>query len=267
MNANNEVGLQTPEVIDPSGLPRSVPQEPVAGSPATGYVHSATVWISPRVLRWTAPAATLVLFGLLFLPWTGAYPGGYRVYTQSAFQTIWGGVSVDVVGAEALDKDQPFDKVHADPLMLFYALLIVVGLMIVAGPIVAPIWATPSEFKALTSCGPSHLGRTRGIAFAIAFGTLVLLMVQLWQGFGLEKAVAAKVDGNLQNELGSATTGAELEKVRIQRAAELGQFNLVHTHWLHLALFVHVLFLAGMGLQFWLKVRGSRPLPRIEAFT
>src|SRR4051812_17225602 len=62
------------------------------GPPVGGYAHSATVWVSPRILRWVVPGAAAAIFVLLFLPWTGAFPGGYRVYTQNAFQTIWGGV-------------------------------------------------------------------------------------------------------------------------------------------------------------------------------
>src|SRR4051812_23176688 len=69
-------------------------------APAPNHAHSATIWISPRVLRWIAPVAAVALFVFLFLPWTGTYPGGYGVYTQNAFQTIWGGVSVDPVGAK-----------------------------------------------------------------------------------------------------------------------------------------------------------------------
>jgi hypothetical protein len=211
--------------------------------------------------------AIVVLFGLLFMPWTGVYPGGYRIYTQNAFQTIWGGVSVESARAEALDKDTPFDKITPNPLMVFYILLLVIALVVIAGPIVAPIWSTPSEFQALPAPVRALWAGRVELLSAIALGSFIVLMIQLGQGFGLERAVATKVDQKLQGESGGTGTAADVEKARIQRGVELGQFNLAHSVWLHLAVFVHVLLLLGMSLQLWLKRRGRRPLPRIEAFS
>ena len=59
-----------------------------------GYGHSATVWISPRLLRWILPAAVLALCVCLFFPWTGSYPSGYPAYTQNALEIL--DVSIEI---------------------------------------------------------------------------------------------------------------------------------------------------------------------------
>jgi hypothetical protein len=234
---------------------------PAAETPTdAGYAHSATVWISPRVLRWVAPVAVVAVFVLLFLPWTGVYPGGHRVYTQNAFQTIWGGVSVDPVGAEALDFVKPYDKVGANRLMVPYTLLVLVALVLV----LAPLWLTPSRVQALRPIVRSLWRRRLGLLAAAALVAFVLLSIQLWTGFGLEAAVAARVDKTLASELAAAKTPAERQTAKIHRGLAVGPFSLGRTLWLRLAVFSHVLLLTGLGLELWLVSRGNRPLPRID---
>jgi len=140
--------------------------------PAAGYAHSATVWISPRVLRWVAPLAVLALFVFLFLPWTGAYPGGYGVYTQNGFQTTWGGVSVDPVGAKALDSVQPYANVGANRLMLLYTLLVLLALVI----ILAPLALTPARAQVLPPVVRSLWRRRLELLSAVGLVALLVLL-------------------------------------------------------------------------------------------
>jgi hypothetical protein len=226
----------------------------------TGYAHSATIWLSPRVVRWVAPVAVVTVFVLLFLPWTGVYPGGYRVYSQNAFQTIWGGVSVGPVGAEALNFVNPYDQVGENRLMLLYALLVVLALVLV----LAPLWFTASRVQALPPIVRSLWRWRLGLSGAVALTAFLLLLMQLWTGFGLETAVGAQVDRKLASEFAAARTPEEREKANIHRGLALGSFSLGRSHWLHLAVFGHVLLLTGLGLELWLVWRGTRPLPRID---
>jgi uncharacterized protein YjbJ (UPF0337 family) len=233
---------------------------PEAESPPAPYTHSLTIRLSPRVLRWVAPVAVVALFVLLFLPWTGAFPGGYRVYSQNAYQTIWGGVSVDPVGTEALGSVKPFDAVGANRPMLFYVPLVLLAVFLVLAPLVlsaARIQALPRIVQALWR-------RRLELLATVAVATFLLLIVQLWMGFGLEVATNARVDKNLAGELGAARTPAELQTATIHRGLELGPFHLGRTLWLRLAVLGHVLLLAGLGLEFWLEWRGLRPLPRLD---
>jgi hypothetical protein len=226
-----------------------------------GYAHSVTIRLNPRVVRWVAPIAVVAVFVFLFLPWTGVYPGGYRVYSQNAFQTIWGGVSVVPVGAEALDFVKPYDEVAKNRLMLLYALLVVLALVLV----LAPLWFTASRVQALSPTVQSLWRWRLGLSGVVALTAFVLLLVQMWTGFGLEAAVDARVDRNLASEVAAARTPEEREKANIHRGLAVGPFGLGRTLWLHLAVFSHVLLLAGLGMDLWLVWRGTRPLPRIDA--
>jgi hypothetical protein len=229
-------------------------------TPGTVYAHSVTVWISPRVFRWVAPVAVVALSALLFLPWTGASPGGYRVYTQNAFQTIWGGVSIDPVGAEALDFVKPYDTVGSDRLMLFYVLLVLLSLVMV----LAPLWLAHDSIQALRPIlRPLWRWRLQLIG-VMALGASVLLGTQLGMGFGLEAAAAAKVDKNLAGEFAAAKTPEEHEKAKIHRALEMSAFGFGRTLWFYLAVFSQGLLLTGVGLELWLERRGAQPLPRID---
>jgi hypothetical protein len=229
------------------------------GLPA-GYRHSATIWISPRFLRWVVPVVVVALFVLLFLPWTGAYPGGYRVYTQNAFQTIWGGASVDPVGAEALGDVKPYDTVKGNRLMVFYTLFVLLALVLV----LAPLWLTPSRAEALPPAVRPLWQWRLELLGAVGLAAFVLLVIQLWIGFGLEAAAVAKANRSLAGEIAAARTPEEREKANIHRGLEMGPFNFRRTLWLRLAVVSHVLLLVGVGLELWLIRRGARPLPRID---
>jgi glucan phosphoethanolaminetransferase (alkaline phosphatase superfamily) len=228
-----------------------------------GYRHSATIWISPRFLHWVVPVVVVALFVLLFLPWTGAYPGGYRVYTQNAFQTIWGGASVDPVGAEALGHVKPYDTVEANQLMGAYALFVLLALVLA----LASLWLTPSRAEALPPAVRSLWRWRLQLLGAVALAAFVLLVIQLWIGFGLEEAAVAKVNRELAGELAAARTPEEHQKADIHRGLEMGPFNFRRTLWLHLAVCGHVLLLVGVGLELWLVRRGDRPLPRIKGYS
>jgi len=228
--------------------------------PAAGYAHSATVWISPLALRWVAPVTVGALFVLLFLPWLGVYPGGYGLCTQNAFQTIWGGVSVDPVVEKALGSETPYERGGGNRLMLFYTLFVVLALILV----LAPLGLTAARIATFPFWVRSVWQRRRGLLGTLALGAFVLLLTQLWVGFRMEAAVAAPVNGKLTGERAAARTAEEKHIVDIHRGLLLGRFNVHRTFWLDLAVAGHVLLLAGLGLEFWLARRGTRPLPRID---
>jgi hypothetical protein len=254
--ATGGVSSRTPEPVQVAALPQPAKAE----TPVAGYAHSATVWISPRVFRWVAPVAVVALSVLLFLPWTGASPGGHRVYTQNAFQTIWGGVTIDPVGAEALGFVKPYDNVEGNRLMLFYVLLVLLALVLV----LAPLWLAHDDVQALRPIlRPLWRWRLQLLG-AMALGASVLLGTQMGMGFGLETAAATRVDKNLAGELAAAKTPAEHEKAKIHRGLEMSAFSFGRTLWFYLAVFSQGLLLTGVALELWLERRGAQPLPRID---
>ena len=258
--ANRPVSFSMPaplphSAVDPASENRAEAIIPAPG----GYTHSTTLRLRPRAVRLIAPLTVTALIVLLFFPWTGAYPAGYPVYTQTAFQSVWGGVTVDIVGKEVLSSDKPYDKIDKDPLMLFYILLLLVAVALVA----APIWLSTRLQKQRALLGSLARRRLEALA-TVAIISLSLLVMQMQMGFGFESAVTDKVDRNLSAEFAAAKTPQEREKANIQRALELAPLNLRHTSWLQLAICGHVLLLAGVGLELWLRRRGDRPLPRLD---
>jgi len=250
-----------PAVIQPQSPVRPMNQEVDAEPLPAGYMHSVTIRINPRLLQWIVPIEVVALFVLIFLPWVGAYPGGYPAYTQNAFQTIWGGVSVDPVAVESLGLPKPYDTVEKNPWMLFYTLFVLIAAILV----VAPIFIVASRIQKYPPIVETLWRNRLKLLGASALAALVILVFQLSMGFGLEKAAEAKADQTLTNESAAAQTPEDHEKVNIHRAMELSPFNFRHTLWLDLAVLCHVLILLGVALEIWLEKRGSRPLPRIDA--
>src|SRR5262245_36729946 len=58
-----------PPKVPPEPVQPPVSETPSAPSPPAGYRHTATIWISPRVVPWIGPAALLLAFVLSFFPW------------------------------------------------------------------------------------------------------------------------------------------------------------------------------------------------------
>lgn len=250
-----------PVVTQSQPTERQVSQPVETETSPPGYIHSVTIRINPRVLRWIVPIEVVGLFVLIFLPWTGAYPGGYPAYTQNALQTIWGGVSVDPVATESLGLSKPYDDVKKNPWMLIYTLLVLFAAVLV----VAPVFIIAQRIKTYPAIVETLWRHRLKLLGLTALAALVVLIVQLSMGFGLETAVQAKADQNVTNEIAAAKTPEDHEKANIHRAMELSPFNFRHTLWLDLAILCHVLILCGVGLEIWLERRGSRPLPRIDA--
>jgi hypothetical protein len=264
-------GFSKPDSAPIANVPTvSVPFTPaVNGQPATPAFEQAilqrdrkaTIWISPRLVHWTVRLTAVALFVFLFLPWVGMYPGGYGVYTQTGLQVMSGGVSVDPVGVKALNSPKPFDELHGNGVMLLYVLMVVIALILVIGPVVLDA-ARIQSFPAFAQFFWRRRLQALGLVGLVA---LTILITQLSSGFGLETAVAAKVDKNLAPELAAAKTPEEQQVVNIHRAVEMAPYNLSQTTWLRLAVLGHIVLLVGIGLEYWLQRRGTRPFPRIEA--
>jgi hypothetical protein len=233
-------------------------QRPVASAmspppPPTGYEPAWTIWLSRRVIRWFAPVALFLVLILMFFPWTGILPGGYPVYTQNALQMIWGGYSVDPVGAKVIGMDEAIHgAVHANWSMVFYLLLILAALVLAVTPFLQARITYPLP-HALQRIWP---WRTVLILVATLLAFLVLFSF-LVSGSGLENAVSTMV---------RKTAPATSPEEQIKLGLELSRWGLSRTFWLHCAVFFHAVALAGAGLELWLERRGERPLPRLEVY-
>jgi hypothetical protein len=231
-------------------------------APPPGYSHTASLRLSPQVVPWVAPAAFAVIFLLLFFPWNGAYPGGYGVYTQDAWQGMWGGFSTDPVGDEVLGiKDAIRAQIRVSFSTILYLLLLLASLVMTWALLVLPRghWQVPPVVRQLLPWRPL-------IVLGLAVLTFLLLLIPLTSGFSLEDALVAVVDKDrkMGEELEKATTPEKKQQARIKRGEQLGGFNPGRTVWLDLAVLCHVAAVAGAGLDLWLHRRGTRPPPRID---
>src|SRR5207248_5200091 len=93
---------------------------------------------------------------------------------------------------------------------------------------------------------------------------LVVLLLELFLGFGLEAAVAQIADAKLERDRAQATTPEELQKFEIKRGMEIGQYAVARTRWCRLAVFCQLIAVASTGLGVWLERRGDRPPPQVQ---
>jgi hypothetical protein len=259
--------------------------------------------LMPEGIGWVAPFALVLVFFLQFLPWVGSFPGGHPVLTQNAFRAIGGGFAVDPVGDEELNADPVIRSlveratgtrqekaaetktegeakkdsktttearggsiekalniyVKSNLLMLLYFLLVIAGLVL----ILAPQILARSAYKlppALQSIWPwrSALG-----AGAVLLSFLILLL-QMWLGFGLENGVADMVSKACEEQAKAANTPEKQLRVDIQRGLQVGAFCLARTGWLTWVVLLHFVALVAVGLELWAERRGNRPTPRLD---
>jgi hypothetical protein len=253
--------------------PRPQP-EPVTAPPSVppaGYVHTRTIWISPRVVLWVAPMCFILLFILQFLPATGSFPGGYSAYTQSCFQAIWARYSRDPVAEKVTQQStrrpageegpQPLSKqlvVYSNwPCMFPYFLVVLAGLVLTLAPraLAAGVFHLPPAWE-------RYWPWRSAILLALAVVALGLLLIQLAAGFGLENAVTTLVSKDY--DVNAAQTPQDKDELEIKQGMDLGRYNLRRTDWLSFNLFVNVVVILGILGELWLERRGTRPMPRIE---
>ena len=158
-----------PEAQVPSGPPGPTPPEPpldlAAGlSPPTGYHHRSTIWISPRVVPWVAPAGLVVVFFLLFCAWV-EWPGHPEV-SQSGWGTAFGK--------------------YFTGLGLLYVLLFILSLLAAVAAVVVPHVHVTLP-RAVQQLWPWRSGFVAGLALL----SFVFLVLELSLDFGLEKEAQA----------------------------------------------------------------------------
>jgi hypothetical protein len=246
------------------GPAASTVKPPPASLPATGYERVYALHLRPEVVSWIAPVSLVLVFLLLWFPWVGAYPGGYGIYTQNAFQAVSGSHSTNPVGDQVMDKDRELEANTPGNwfLMPLYVLLVLVALALSVASIVSRSLRKPLTLPpAIERIWP---WRTALVGALSALALLILLLLFL-SGLSLENGVNAIVDQKLSKEAAVAKTGEEKQKVQIKYGLELGQYNLHRTSWLWWVVVFQLGAIAGAGLELWLEKRGSRPPPRIEA--
>jgi hypothetical protein len=239
---------------------------PPSTEPADGLPSRATLMIREPVVRGLALGSLAAAVILTFFPWDGAYPGGYGVYTQNAWQALFASFSYDLVGEKYLGAQPKIhDLIRASWWMLPYllGLLAMVALAVIELVVPRLNRPLPEPIARLREQPPS----TRlAILAGLAGLTLISLLAQSVSRFGLERAIAATVEGEpeLQKLNDPSNTPEEQQRLNMLRAEKMGRFGVKHTLWLDLAVLAHILIVVSVGLEYWLYRRGDRPPPRVE---
>ena len=246
-------------------LPPPPPPPPVPH----GYTHSRGVTISPVVMAWVPAVFLTLILVLTFFDWVGSYVGGHPVYAQNAWRSLTGSVArnfqiEELIKQQAAWPADVLNKVRSDwEVMLPYLLALVLATAAAwAERMVATLDRTrlPPPLRWVGTVWPYRIPVTAGLATV----ALLLVLIQVGSGFGLERAMRAAVNDRLvPDRTANKENAATLAAIDFKAEQELARFNLERTTWLHLAILLNVLVVVAMVVRSVMERRGNRPPPRL----
>ena len=250
----------TPSVAAPPEPPPGfVPPKPAAEPLAPPPPTAIPAWVA-----WVPAAALTVAFVASLFPWAGSYPGGVRVYSQTAWQA-----AVGTFSTAFLPDDLTADEGGLRAAVGFSAWLVpYLPLLLIA---VAATWAErlvsasaltnlPPRLKWLAAVAPHRHALLAGLAVL----TLLLLGLQNVTGFGLERAAVAAAEAKFADEYKKAGDAQNKQtRARVMAGFEANRLGVQTTTARDAALLAHLVAAAGAAGGWWLHRRGDRPLPRL----
>lgn len=229
-----------------------------------GYTRDYGIELAPRILGWVPAACITVVVLLTFSNWIGSYPGGVRVYSQSAWDSLFGSIEVNSLPKSLVEDEAEIIKaVSMDWLMLPYLLLLLVTLIF--------LWAdrflpesekqrVPTRLSWVPMIWPWRLP----LLCTFLFLLWLMLFVQAENGFGLEDAIADKVALNHADEPREKV--ADKLEYDVKTGKEYSQAGLIQTTTFQIVIACHVIALLAMLCVWWVDRRGNRPLPQIRVY-
>jgi hypothetical protein len=265
-----------PPGLVPMALAPAAPASAVPPGPPgpVGYTRSLALTLSPQVVTWVPPFCLALALLFTFFPWVGSSFAGYTVYSQGPWRAVVGGVSRDFK-LEATAKEQVkgytttwLDSVPSDWVLMlpFLLLLISATLLAWADKLMAappPPNRLPPPLRWIVNIWPHRAA----ILFGLATLSLVLVLGQAANGFGMERALRRTVkDAPHIVEARKKAEGSAAEQARIEVALEqqeLDKYNLAWTTPFYLGVGFHVLAVIGIAARAGLARRDNKPPPRI----
>jgi hypothetical protein len=229
-----------------------------------GYQRKCTIWFSPQVLQYVAPAALFLVLVLTFFPWTGVYPGG----VPSAWQNAWQGMIPNWYSSDpdVIKSHKPFALPGSEPgwnfLLIFYMLLLLPTLLVTIGCLALAFVPHSKLPPAVYPVLPWRWG----IVAALNLVLLMFLALQLVLGFSLEDNYTAAADKAVATRAQGREGGVSSTEDQRSDAIERGEARrqVSWTIWLDLVVLFHIVAIAGAGLMFWVSRRGGRPAARMD---
>lgn len=211
-------------------------------------------------MQWLAPGGLVLAFLLTFFPWVTAAPGGFTVFTQSAWGAAFGSFSEAIIGNEWVEKRSDLLTKHSgwNMFMVLYLLALFLTTALALGDrfvpktvvipdVVRPVWGQ------------------RRIVINIACLVLFLLLLMLGiLGFGLERAADAAAKEEAAPVIvaeGSVATPKQVQTRDLNVGREFASYGLRRPWWFGIALLAQLTAATGIGLMQWLDSRGRKPEP------
>jgi hypothetical protein len=257
-----------PHAQDSQLEPDLPPPPPVPATPA-GYSRSIGISLSQTAVSWTPAVALTLILLLTFVTWVSSYVGDSPVFTQNAWRAISGYPDVNVPLEQLMAKQgwptaQVLDSVRSDwELMLPYIVLLVLAVVLAwlertLAAVRKSVFPRPLQW--IPALWPYRIPILAGLATIV----LVLLIAQMINGFGIERALEQVVSERFAEKRTQAAGSAyKLESIDYEEKQELARFNLERTTWLYLVILLHILVVLAMIARYVLDRRGHKPPPRI----
>ena len=251
----------------PPGLvaPADAPRAAAAGPDAPAGGPGRTLTLSPSRLGWLPVTCLTLVLVLSFFSWVGHYPGGYMAYSQSPWGALAGKFETNPSTDDVLHLEKPLNAAIGSNWLLLLPYLLALPAAVALGWADRALSATP--VAGLPAPLQGIWPYRAAVLAALAVLTLTLLALQVRLGFGLDTATRKVVAEHYADALKAAETSAAEQKILVKQGMEFGQYAVQTTWWLALAVALHAVAAVAALLRLWLARRGTKPLPRVTAWS
>lgn len=248
-----------PGLTPPPGL--AVPAAPAL---PVGDPKDIGATVSPKIIEWLPAICLSLAFVLTFFNWVGSYPGGYRLFSQSAWTALFADISINAVPADLEETEKQIDRaIRSSWYLLLFLALLIVSLFLAWADRLLPTEVDPLKLPAplfpLTKIWPMR----HGLLLVLASLSLAFFLLQGWKGLGLENAVQSLATAKYEEETKAADTEMKKTAAKVKIGMEYSKFAIQTTTWYTLSFWVLVVAVAALFLRLRLKNGDDRPAPRL----
>ncbi len=251
--------------VDPTRALSMQHMAPTASAAVAGLTRSCGITISPRVVAWLPAILLTVVLVCTAFPWVGCFVGDSAVYAQRPWGAMFGSTPYRNFQLEeaGVIPSGWLDKISSDwRLLLPFFFLLLVSLIFA--------WAErglssvdPRQIPPLAKLWPWR----HAVIASCATLALVMLLLQLTQGFSMERAIHQHIESEFADRLEKAASSpAELARLEYLEEQVFRSYNVEYTKWFYLAVMSHIVAVAASVLRLALNRRGDRPPPRLVLY-